>query len=270
MILACLKQTNFLCGQATWIGTKFADSTLNGAVCHLFCNGCLVFSTGKYDNLDTSLHQRKLFISFGLIYGMLPLQQMEKLHQRYWYGITTLLLSIFLVVIIANRHMGLSSCQQSYAVCTQRVVELTERARAFEESCAVCTQQVVELTERARACEESHNKSLKQLEESMANYSKQAVQAVEDTFCKEKCKKQLDHKEYQCSLNMPLLDGDKRELIVKLMTCSDQLVMCGQEADELEAKLSDAAKEKDRFVHNLKHEKIRYQVLETMLQSVNS
>ena len=62
MILACLKQTNSLCGQATWIGTKFADSTLNGAVCHLFCNGWHVFSTGRYDNLVTSLHQREFII----------------------------------------------------------------------------------------------------------------------------------------------------------------------------------------------------------------
>ena len=174
---------------------------------------------------------------------MLPLQQMEKLHQRYLYGITTLLLSIFLVVIIANRHMGLSSYQQSYAVCTQRVVELTERAGAFEES---------------------STKSLtviKQLEESMAHYSKQADQAVKD---EEKCKKQLDHKEsekYQYFQNMSLLDGDKRELNVKLMTCSDQLVKCGQEADELDTKLSDAAKEKDEYVHHLKHEEIRYHVM---------
>ena len=238
MILACLKQTNFLFGQPIWIGTKFADCTLNGAVCHLFCNGCLVFSTGKYENLDTSLHQRELFISYGLIYGMLPLQQMEKLHQRYLYRITTLLLSIFLVVIIANRHMGLSSYQQSYAVCTQRVVELTERAGAFEES---------------------STKSLtviKQLEESMAIYSERADQAVKD---KEKSKKQLE--KYQFFQNMSLLDRDKRELNVKLIACSDQLAKCAQEADELEAKLSDAAKEKDRFVHNLKHEKIRYHVL---------
>ena len=183
--------------------------------------------------LDTSLHQRELFISYGLIYGILPLQQMEKLHQRYLYVITTLLLlSIFLVVII----MGLSSY-------------------------AVCTQQVVELKKRAEACEESSNKSLtviKQLEESMANYSKQADQAVED---KEKCKKQLDHKEYQCSLNMSLLNGDKRELIVKLRACSDQQEKCDQEADEFKAKLSHAAKEKDWFVQNLEHEKIRYHKL---------
>ena len=232
-----------MCGQATWIGTIFADSTLNGAVCHLFCNGCHVFSTGKYDNLDTLLHQRELFISYGLIYGMLPLQQMEKLHQRYLYVITTFLLSIFLVVIIANRHMELSSCQQSDAVCNQRKVELTETVRAFEES---------------------STKSLtviKQLEESMASHSNRADQAIKD---KKKCEKHLDHKEsekYQYFQNMSLLDGDKRELIVKLRACSDQLEKCNQEADEFKAKLSHAAKEKDRFVHNLEHEKIRYHKL---------
>ena len=69
-----------------------------------------------------------------------------------------------------------------------------------------------------------------------------------------------------------MLNGDNRELNIKLRTCSDQFTKCTQEADKLEAKLSDAAdkleaklsdaaKEKDGFVHHLKHEEIRYHVL---------
>ena len=191
---------------------------------------------------------------------MFLLQQPEKRN----YVITALLM-MFLVIIIANRHMGLSSYQQSYAVCTQRVVELTERAEAYgQEQLKECQSQLMILKEVQGRFEESSTNSLtviKQLEDSKAIYSKHADQAVKD---KEKCTNQLNRIElekYQYFQNMSLLDGDKRELNVKFMTCSDQLVKCAQEADELEAKLSHAAKEKYGFVHHLKNEEIRYHVL---------
>ena len=210
---------------------------------------------------------------------MLPLQQMEKLHQRYLYGITTLLLSIFLVMIIANRHIGLSSYQQSYAVCTQQVVELTERVGACGQEQLTelkqCRSELMILKEVQGRFEESSTSSLtviKQLEDLKASYSKQADIALKN---QENCENKLNHTELErniCFQNISLLNGDNRELNIKLRTCSDQLTKWTQEADKLEAKLSDAAdkletklsdaaKEKDEYVHHLKHEEIRYHVL---------
>ena len=87
----------------------------------------------------------------------------------------TALLMMFLVIIIANRHMGLSSYQQSYAVCTQRVVELTERAEAYgQEQLKECQSQLMILKEVQGRFEESSTNSLtviKQLEDSKAIYT---------------------------------------------------------------------------------------------------
>ena len=197
--------------------------------------------------------------------------QSEK-RNRILYVIAALLMTSLVMIIIANRRMGLSSYQQSYAVCTQQVVELTERAGACGQEQLTelkqCQSKLMILNEVQGRFEESNTNYnsltvtiIKQLEESKAIYSKQADQAVKD---KEKCKNQLNRillEKDQFLQNMLLLDGDKRELNIKFMTCNGQLVKCNQEADELEAKLSHAAKEKDGFVYRLKHEEIRYHVL---------
>ena len=153
---------------------------------------------------------------------MLPLQQMEK---KYLYGITAFLLLIFFVVI-----MGLNSYQRSYDVCQSKLTESSTTSLTVT----------------------------KHLEDSKAIYSKQVDQALKD---QENFKNRLEHTELeknQYFQNMSLLDGDKRELNVKFMICSDQLVKCAQKTDELEAKLSDAAKEKDESVHHLKNKEIQH------------
>ena len=245
----------------TWIGTKFASNTLNGtlfAIC--FVMACMVFLTQINMKIWVTPYYIKENYSYHmlLIYGMLPLQQMEKVCQKYLYVITTLLLLIFFAVIIANLNM-------SYDVCTQQVVELTERAGACgREQLTELKECQSKLKEVQGRFEESSTSSLKQWEDSKAIYSKQADQALKD---QENCKNRLERTELE--KNMSLLDGDKRELNVKFMICSDQLEKCTQETDELEAKLSHAAKKKDESVHDLRNEEIQYVKCSEQLKTCN-